>query len=851
MSSSKRRIDRTSPSTNSKRRKNAQSRLDSFFSGTSTPDKVRTSTSSSKVNIAEDTEIIDVDLLDDEEHEHERTSLLVTPTSDSSSAKSRNTPVSFIQTGRQDGLAIVEQTAQYTPLDIDPLMFTPTSNPIVSQSKDTPYSFLAHALSTINSTRSRIAILNTLTNTFRTILVHHPHSLLPALYLLSNTLSPPYTALELNIGPSVISQAIQQVSGLTRGSLRKLYTSTGDPGDVAFMAKSTTRTLIPHPPLFVNSVYNSLLKIASCKGSGAIKEKQKIIEKLLVSAKGEEIRYLVRTLSQNLRVGAVRTTLLTALARSLVLNPLVPCKDSSLDEPPKDLHSSQPMETVSKKNANAIELSRDELSSKFRSAEHLIRKIFVQHPSYDHIVGALLEGELEELPQRVPLTVGIPLYPALGSPIRSFGEIYERLNDMSFSAELKYDGQRAQIHTSRESDGHIDVRVFSRHLEDMTSKYPDIIGLMQALLAKHTETQSFILDSEIVAIDRATGSLKSFQALSGRARKDVSLEQVEVPVGVFAFDLLYLDGEVLLSRPFRSRRSLLRNRFSSFIPENERLARFQHVESCDSEEGQKQLQIFWEKAVSRHDTEGLMIKLLDHEIRSEESRKKPLSAVYDADKRTFSWMKLKKDYVSGLGDSLDLIPIGAWYGNGRKVNWWSPILLGIWDADQGHPVAICKCMSGFTDTFYKTLSDRYSLEDPSNCSKSRLWECEFGGQYRMLLIPNIMASALAHYRCMTGFKPDVYFKPEMVWEIRGADITISPVSVAARHLTSSNKGLSLRFPRFIQIREDKTLSQASDASFLATLWRNQQGTKEEQDDELIDVDIDSAGEYSEMDDDIQ
>lgn len=83
-------------------------------------------------------------------------------------------------------------------------------------------------------------------------------------------------------------------------------------------------------------------------------------------------------------------------------------------------------------------------------------------------------------------------------------------------------------------------------------------------------------------------------------------------------------------------------------------------------------------------------------------------------------MKLKKDYVSGLGDSLDLIPIGAWYGNGRKVKWWSPILLGIWDPDQGHPVAICKCMSGglpatisagitvfhlaligFTDAFYK------------------------------------------------------------------------------------------------------------------------------------------------------
>ncbi|KAJ4483197.1 ATP-dependent DNA ligase [Lentinula aciculospora] len=769
MSTSKRRIDRPVTPLKSKRRKDAQSRLDSFFSS---------------------------------------------PTTSSSSKAKAN------------GFASAEESAPcYESLAVDSFSYAPSS-PSISQSTDTPYSFLAHALSTINSTRSRIAILNTLTNTFRTILMHHPHSLLPTIYLLSNTLSPPYSALELNIGPSVISQAIQQVSGLTSASLRQLYSSTGDPGDVAFMAKSTLRTLKPHPPLLVTALYKSLLKIASCKGQGAIKEKQRIIEKLLVSAKGEEIRFLVRTLSQNLRVGAVRTSLLTALARSVVLTPPVTLKNISLDGSKEDLSSIQPVASVSRRKST--EFSRDELLSKFRSAEKLVRKIFVQHPSYDHIVDALLQGGLDELPQRVPLTVGIPLYPALGSPVRSFGEIFERLNGMPFSAELKYDGQRAQIHASRQSDGLVSVRLFSRHLEDMTSKYPDVTGLLQALFERHTDTQSLILDSEIVAIDHTTGSLKSFQALSSRSRKDVQLEQVDIPVGVFAFDLLYLNGEILLDCSFRTRRSILRDRFPSFIPDNQLLARFQHVNSCDSEEGHDQLQSFWESAVSRHDTEGLMIKLLDHEVYNEdrlETRRKPLSAVYDADKRTFSWIKLKKDYVSGLGDSLDLIPIGAWYGSGRKVNWWSPILLGIWDADQGRPVAVCKCMSGFTDAFYKVYSSHY-LDDASTCSKSRLWDCELG-----------------------GFKPDVYFKLDVVWEIRGADVTLSPVSIAARHLMSSTKGLSLRFPRFIQVRDDKELFQASDALFLANLWRNQQGkSKEEQDEELIDVDVESIADYSETDD---
>ena len=93
------------------------------------------------------------------------------------------------------------------------------------------------------------------------------------------------------------------------------------------------------------------------------------------------------------------------------------------------------------------------------------------------------------------------------------------------------------------------------------------------------------------------------------------------------------------------------------------------------------------------------------------TRRKPLPATYEpgelrgvffvhhiltdgADKRTAAWLKLKKDYVAGLGDSLDLVPVGAWHGNGRKAQWWSPVLLAVWDPDAGRLVAVCKCMSG-------------------------------------------------------------------------------------------------------------------------------------------------------------
>lgn len=85
-------------------------------------------------------------------------------------------------------------------------------------------------------------------------------------------------------------------------------------------------------------------------------------------------------------------------------------------------------------------------------------------------------------------------------------------------------------------------------------------------------------------------------------------------------------------------------------------------------------------------------------------RGKALLSSYEPDKRCESWLKVKKDYVDGLSDSLDLVPIGAWYGLGRKAGWWSPVLLAVYDAEAGTYTALCKCISGFTDAEYKSIT---------------------------------------------------------------------------------------------------------------------------------------------------
>ena len=92
-----------------------------------------------------------------------------------------------------------------------------------------------------------------------------------------------------------------------------------------------------------------------------------------------------------------------------------------------------------------------------------------------------------------------------------------------------------------------------------TSQYPDLVALVPDI--RGDGVSSFILEGEVVAVDRATGELKTFQTLTNRAKKDVDIGSIQVDVCLFAFDLMYLNGEELLGRPFRERRGLLRSMF--------------------------------------------------------------------------------------------------------------------------------------------------------------------------------------------------------------------------------------------------------------------------------------------------
>jgi len=176
---------------------------------------------------------------------------------------------------------------------------------------------------------------------------------------------------------------------------------------------------------------------------------------------------------------------------------------------------------------------------------------------------------------------------------------------------------------------------------------------------------------------------------------------------------------------------------------------------------------------------------------------KPLNYSYEPGKRSNGWIKLKKDYVKDMQESdLDLVPIGAWWGNGRKAGWYSPYLLAVYDPEREEYQSVCRVMSGFSDSFYKQ-------------SKA------FFDQNHLIERPN----KPAYYN--TGENCSVWFHPVAVWEIRGADISVSPVHRAASGNVHSGRGLALRFPRFIRERPDKTPEEATTGDQLLELFHRQ------------------------------
>jgi len=174
----------------------------------------------------------------------------------------------------------------------------------------------------------------------------------------------------------------------------------------------------------------------------------------------------------------------------------------------------------------------------------------------------MLQHGIFKLRDNCKLQPGVPLKPMLAKPTKSITEVLDRFEGKTFTCEYKYDGERAQIHYVAEDSPEQYASsapglgksskglsaIFSRNSEDLSKKYPDILDKLHTWIKP--ETKSFVLDCETVAWDTAQKKVLPFQQLMTRKRKDVKTEDIKVKVCVFAFDMLFHNGEA--SRPILS-----------------------------------------------------------------------------------------------------------------------------------------------------------------------------------------------------------------------------------------------------------------------------------------------------------
>ena len=376
-------------------------------------------------------------------------------------------------------------------------------------------------------------------------------------------------------------------------------------------------------------------------------------------------------------------------------------------------------------------------------------------------------GGIEQI-RKFQIQLFNPIRPMLADRIKSGEETVKKFQN-DFAAEYKLDGERAQIHKQKDT-----IMIFSRSLENITSYYPDIVEKISKLII----SDDVILEAEVVAMNTNSGDFLPFQELMHRRRKyEIDEAVTKYPITVNFFDVLFSNGKNCMEMEYMERRKLL----EKIIKEDD-FARLIPMSIINNEE---QILEVLENSINSG-CEGLMLK--------------HLNSTYRAGIRGSNWLKLKREYQNDLGDSLDLVVIGAFFGKGRRTGKYGTLLLATYNDEEDVFPSICKVGTGFSD---ESLDQLYQILSPKVTLKKN---------------PRIISDMAA----------DMWFEPELVIEIVASEITQSPIHKTASDKIKENTGLALRFPKFTgKIRTEKNAEDASTDEEVIALYKVQKKTVEQ------------------------
>ncbi len=539
-------------------------------------------------------------------------------------------------------------------------------------------------------------------------------------YLLQGKLYPDYKGVELGLAEKLLIRAAAEVAGRSEKSIEDDYKKTGDLGlSVQKLLLKKSQATLVRRPLTVKAVYETFDKIAHASGSGYVETKIRLLTSLLNEATALEGKFIARMAIGKLRLGVADMTVLDALA-------IAYGGDKSDREP--------------------------------------VERAYNHSSDLGYVAEVVARDGLEGV-KKFKLTVGRPIRPMLCERLPAAQDILEKLGGEG-AAEYKYDGLRVQAHL-----GPKEVHLFSRRLENITDQFPDVAKRLR----KSVRAKEAIVEGECVAVDPNTGDMLPFQVISQRRGRKYEIERMseEIPVTIFLFDALYLNGRDLTLTPYLERRKELVN----IVEPADHVVVAEQFVTRDP----KKLERLMDEAVAAG-CEGLVVKNT-----SEQS-------IYQAGGRGWLWIKYKRSYKAEVQDTFDLVPVGAFAGRGKRAGSYGALLMAVYNEKGDVFETLCKLGSGFTD------------ED-------------------LAKLPKILEKHLIkhkHSRVSSMMEPDTWFTPSMVLEVAADEITLSPLHTCGRDLVRSGSGLALRFPRFTgKWRDDKSPEDATTSQETLEMYKKQ------------------------------